>query len=110
MIAPWVLEVCCHERVQPLWLLLTERVPEGGGVEDWQGDWQGGRGVCTVYVVRNEFGSPPIVQRGEKGGKRQLSVDEVDDAELVVDVESAAIVLQNEALLRGGKGTASAGD
>ena len=64
----------------------------------------------TVYAVCNEFGTPPIVQRGKKGGKGELSVDEVDDAELVVDVESAAVVLQDEALLRGGKGAAYAGN
>lgn len=54
----------------------------------------------TVYIVENIFGSPPIVKRREKGGQRPAGINEVDDAELVVDVEGAAFILQDEALLR----------
>ena len=60
----------------------------------------------TVYVVENIFCSPPIVQRREKGGQRQAGINEIDNAELVVNVEGAAFILQDEALLRRGEGEA----
>ncbi len=60
----------------------------------------------TVYVVENIFCSPPIVQWREKGGQRQAGINEIDDAELVVDVEGAAFILQDEALLRRCEGEA----
>ncbi len=70
---------------------------EGGG------GGGGGRCSCeegrrTVAALRNIIGGPPVVQRGKKRSQGQLRVNEVDNAELVVDVERAAVVLQYETL------------
>ncbi len=70
-------------------------------------EWEGWRKLHTGDVMCNIFDGPPITQWGEERWKGALSADKVDDAELVVDVKCAAFVLEDEAVLKRSKGSAS---
>ncbi len=104
---PCVLEICCHERPHPSWLLLTERMPDGSSVGEDMLEWEGRRKLHTGDVVCDIFDGPPITQWGKERWKGALRADKVDDAELVVDVQRADFVLEDEALLKRSKGSAS---
>lgn len=79
-------------------------MPDGSSVGEDMLEWEGRRKLHTGDVVCDIFDGPPITQWGKERWKGALRADKVDDAELVVDVEGAAFILQDEALLRRGEG------
>ena len=90
--SPSVLDIFCQEWPQPDWLLLTECVAGGSISADARCEsrkaWD-----HTVDILCDIVSRPPIILGGKERTERKLRADEVDNAEAVVDVQSAEIVL-----------------